>query len=57
MDQLDKRFIRGLVFIDFEDLEHQSLIEVIKWSHKFISSIKCQILFSLYAGFHITWSF
>ena len=30
MDQLDKRFIRGLVFIDFEDLEHQSLIEVIK---------------------------
>ena len=57
MDQIDEWFILGQVFIDFEVQEHQSHIEVIKWSPKFTNSIKFQILFSLYAGFHIIWLF
>lgn len=43
MDQIDEWFILGQVFIDFEVPEHQSHIEVIKWSHKFTNSTKFRI--------------
>ena len=57
MDQIDEWFILGQVFIDLEVPEHQSHIEVIKWSLKFTNSIKFQISFSSYVGFHIIWLF